>query len=81
MDDVLSLARWHVPTDAAALARAKQYQAEGIKRLDALHLASAVEAGVEYFCTTDDRLLQKGKAADTNGTSVVSPLELVVLLH
>lgn len=49
--------------------------------LDALDLASAVEAGVEYFCTTDDRLLRKGKVADTKSTSVVSPLELVVLLQ
>lgn len=81
VDDVLSLARLHVPTDAAALMRAKQYQAQGIKRLDALHLASAVEAGVAYFCTTDDRLLRKGKTVDTSDTTVVSPLELVVLLH
>ena len=80
VDDVLSLADEYVPTGKAALARAERYQALGIKRLDALHLASAVEAGVGYFCTTDDRLLRKGKTADTNGTSVVSPLELVVLL-
>ena len=80
VDSVLSLAGQYVPMGKAALARAERYQALGIKRLDALHLASAVEADVEYFCTTDDRLLRKGEAADTNGTSVVSPLGLVVLL-
>lgn len=79
--DVLSLARKHVPTGAAALARAKEYGAQGIKSLDALHLASAVEARIEYFCTTDDHLLRKGKMEDTGGTSVVSPFDLVVLLH
>ena len=81
VNDVLNLAPLYVSTDAAVLERAQRYQEDGIKRLDALHLASAVEAGVEYFCTTDDRLLRKGKIADTNSTSVVSPLELVVLLQ
>ena len=80
VDDVLSLARLHAPTDAAALARAASYQAQGIRQLDALHLATAVEAGADYFCTTDDALLRRGQAADTGATSVVSPLDLVVLL-
>ena len=49
VDNVLSLAGPYVSTGRAALARAEQYQTLGIKRLDALHLAAAVEAGVEYF--------------------------------
>ena len=81
VDDVVGLAGSYALTGAAALQRAERYEATGIKPLDALHLASAVEAGVDYFCTTDDKLLRKGRAADTEGTSVVSPLELVVLLH
>ena len=81
VDDVIGLAGSYVDTGAAALQRAKRYETLGIKPLDALHLASAVEAGVTYFCTTDDKLLRRGRAADTEGTSVVSPLELVVLLH
>lgn len=81
VNDVLNLAQSYVSTGAPILERAKRYQTTGIKRLDALHLASAVEAGADYFCTTDDRLLRKGKAADTNGTSVVTPLELVILLQ
>lgn len=81
VEDVLGLAHPYVPTNAVALRRAKGYESIGIKRFDALHLASAVEAGVEYFCTTDDQLLRKGRTADTGGTSVVSPLELVVVLH
>lgn len=81
VNDVLNLAQSYVFTGAPVLERAKQYQTAGIKRFDALHLASAVEAEADYFCTTDDHLLRKGKATDTNGTSVVSPLELVVLLQ
>lgn len=81
VNDVLNLAYSYVHTSATVLERAKQYRVNGIERLDALHLACAVEAKADYFCTTDDHLLQKGKAADTNVTSVVSPLELVVLLQ
>ncbi|NBC18729.1 MAG: nucleic acid-binding protein [Bacteroidetes bacterium] len=81
VNDVLTLARSFVSPEAAILERARQYQTVGIDRFDALHLASAVEADVDYFCTTDDHLLRKGKAADTTSTSVVSPLELVTLLH
>ena len=52
------------------------YRAAGIKPFDALHLASAVALGVDYFCSTDDRLLRKGKEANTASTRVVTPLEL-----
>ena len=34
---------------------------EGFRPLDALHLAFAVQAKVEYFCTCDDRLTKKFK--------------------
>lgn len=81
VNDVLNLAQSYVSGDAPVLDRARRYQTSGIKHFDALHLASAVEAEADYFCTTDDQLLRKGKAADTNSTSVVSPLELVILLQ
>ena len=81
VNDVLSLAESYVSANAAVLERARRYETEGIRRSDALHLASAVEAGARYFCTTDDLLLRKGTIVDTNGASVVSPLELVVLLR
>jgi predicted nucleic acid-binding protein len=74
---VLAMARQFVLTDSRVEARARAFHATGIKPLDALHLASAVEAQAEYFCTCDDRLLRRAKAADTHPTKVVSPLELV----
>jgi predicted nucleic acid-binding protein len=58
-------------------ARAQNYIAIGIKPLDALHLASAVEAQADFFCTCDDRLLKKARAINTVPTKVVSPLELI----
>jgi predicted nucleic acid-binding protein len=57
--------------------RAAGYIQAGIKPLDALHLASAVESGAAYFCTCDDRLLRRAKAAETAATRPVSPLELI----
>ena len=42
-----------------------------------LHLASAVEAQADFFCTCDDRLLKKTRSLDTAPTKVVSPLQSV----
>ena len=74
---VLAKAVVFVPTDNDIEERARAFQAEGIKPLDALHLASAVIAKADYFCTCDDRFLRRAKTADTAQTKVVSPLELI----
>jgi predicted nucleic acid-binding protein len=77
---VLAMARQFVLTDSQVEARARTFHTFGIKPLDALHLASAVEAQAEYLCTCDDRFLRRAQAVDTRPTKVVSPLELVVEL-
>ena len=41
------------------LEHAKQLAALGLHSKDALHVAAAVEAGCDYFVTTDDFLLKK----------------------
>ena len=74
------MARQFVLTDSQGEVRARTFHAFGIKLLDALHLASAVEAQAEYWCTCDDRFLRRAQAIDTPPTKVVSPLELVVEL-
>jgi len=56
---------------------ARGYCDHGIKALDALHLACAVEAQAHYFCTCDDRLYRRAKQLDTKQTLVVFPLELI----
>jgi len=43
----------------ALLDNAKALVALGVRGPDALHVASAVQAGCEYFITTDDNLLRK----------------------
>jgi predicted nucleic acid-binding protein len=62
-------------TDIMAL-RAKQLELSGIKTFDALHLATAETAQVDYFCTCDDRLLKKAKSRTDLNLNTVSPLEL-----
>ena len=66
-----------VKTDDAVKVRAQTFIDSGIKPLDALHLASAVEARSDFFCTCDDRFLKKARSLNTAPTKVVSPLELV----
>lgn len=51
-----------------------------IKPLDALHLACAEEANVDYFYTSDDKFLKKAKKLANQALKVVSPLELVTKL-
>jgi len=66
-----------IKTDGSLKARAQTFIDGGIKPLDGLHLASAVEAQADFFCTCDDRFLKKARALNTAPTKVVSPLELV----
>lgn len=76
-EEALSAAKHFVAATPAVDKRARRYIESGIKPLDALHLASAVEAGADYFCTCDDKFLRRAKATETEGTRAVSPLELI----
>ena len=75
--DVLSKATVFVSTDSQIEEQARTWHQAGIKPVDALHLASAIAGGVDYFCTCDDRFLKRAKTLDTKRTKVVSPLELI----
>lgn len=44
--------------DSAILGFARQFTQRGIKAMDALHIACAVQAGAGHFLTTDDILLK-----------------------
>src|ERR1051325_10353973 len=77
VEEALARAPHLVRTTVLIQQRAQGYIQDGIKPLDALHLASAVEGGAAYFCTCDDRLLRRAKVVDTGATRPVSPLELI----
>lgn len=44
-------------------------------------LASAVEGGADVFCTTDDALYRAGQTAETKGTLVLTPVELIEVIE
>jgi predicted nucleic acid-binding protein len=78
--EAFSMATEFVDATETVVMRAKKIQEIGIDPLDALHLASAIEAKAAYFCTTDDKLLRRGKTFPSGATKVVSPLELIMEL-
>jgi hypothetical protein len=77
---ILSEARHLVRLSPNVEQRATALIQAGLKPLDALHLSCAVESGADYFCTCDDRLLRRARAAHTGTPKVISPLELVAEL-
>lgn len=78
--ETLGLAALAVPLTDAVTERARHYRDLGIKAVDALHLASAVEGGADFFCTTDDRFFNKARTANTEAVRIVSPPDLAVAL-
>jgi predicted nucleic acid-binding protein len=56
---------------------AQTYAQAGIKAVDALHLASATSAGVDYFCTCDDRFYRRAIQLPQLTFKVHMPLGLV----
>jgi predicted nucleic acid-binding protein len=75
---VLDRASRFVRISAEVVGRTQGLEQGGIKPLDALHMACAIEAGADYFCTCDDRLLKRARAIHIGPPKVVSPLELIV---
>jgi predicted nucleic acid-binding protein len=74
--EVMAEASAHVALSEAIEKQARMFNQNGIKPLDALHLASAIEAGANYFCTCDDAFLTKAKRQETGATTIVDPIEL-----
>lgn len=76
VSSILAQARMHISLSADIQQRARVFEQDGFRPLDALHLASAEAAHVDYFCTCDDRFLRKAKARSDISITVVSPIEL-----
>ena len=58
------------PLSDSVLVRARQAGSEGLRTLDAVHLASAIAVGADSVLTYDDRLAESVAGA---GIAVVSP--------
>jgi predicted nucleic acid-binding protein len=52
---------------------AKEYMAQGLRQMDASHVACAVYLGAEYFMTTDKKILNK-RITDI---TVINPIDFV----
>lgn len=75
--ELLSKAKLYQPATDSVVRRARRFITAGVKPLDALHLASAIEIGADYFCTCDDRLLKRARTMTLREPKIVSPLELI----
>jgi predicted nucleic acid-binding protein len=75
--EILKDTKTYIAFTDQIVARAKALEQEGVKPLDALHVACAEHGNVRYFCTCDDRLIKRLKAIKSIAPLVVSPLELI----
>lgn len=74
--EILSVAEEDILLTESAKNRAEEFEESGFQPIDALHLACAEAASVDYFCTCDDKFLKKAQAQSDLKIKVVSPLEL-----
>ena len=56
-------------------ARAREFEAVGVKPMDSLHLACAEAAGCDWFFTTDTGILRTAKSIAS--VRVANPIEFV----
>lgn len=61
------------------LRKAKELIKIGLKSKDALHIACAIEGKAEYFLTTDDKILRKGKYVKE--IKIIDLLEFIKMLE
>ena len=63
----------NVEVDYGIRCRAKEFEAAGLKPADALHVACAESADCDWFFTTDNGIIKKGKALTS--MRIANPLE------
>ena len=71
-----SLAFKNITPDEAILNAAKEFESNGIKPRDSIHLACALNGKAEYFLTCDDKLIKRASALDMN-IKIISPLRFI----
>jgi hypothetical protein len=68
------IAEDYCPQSDAVRSRGKEVMKKGIKELDALHIACAIEANCDYFITVDKGLLNK----TVDGIRIINPIIFVL---
>ena len=74
-----NLAVLDIEENEIILKRAKKLVTFGLKSKDALHIACAIEGKAEYFLTTDDKILKKGK--HIKEIKIIDPIEFIKILE
>jgi predicted nucleic acid-binding protein len=59
MQKYLQMAIVKQQADETIKQRAKQFEQEGLKAIDALHVSCAEASGIDYFITSDKRLINR----------------------
>lgn len=76
LEELLDIAGTVIPLTDAIVQRGVELQSLGFGAFDALHLAVAESASLDFFCTADDRLKRRSRKQPSVKLQVVSPLEL-----
>ena len=74
---VLTLASEHLQVTDTVEALALTFEQQGVRSMDALHLALASTAQADFFCTCDDRLFRKAQTLVGLGCKVITLLNLI----
>ena len=75
--DVLSLAVERLEVTGAVESLALSFEQQGVRAMDAIHLACASIAKADFFCTCDDKLLRKAQTLSGLECKTISLLGLV----
>jgi predicted nucleic acid-binding protein len=73
----LKLASHHQAVDEEIKRRAQELEQQGLKAVDALHVACAEAAGAVYFLTCDDRVVRRYRDKELQ---VLNPIIFVMLI-
>lgn len=74
-----TLAQMDISETENVLNTAHSLHSLGLKSKDALHIACAIEAGADYFITTDDLIIKR--AQELQQIRVVDPLDFIDCLE
>lgn len=74
---VLSLASEYLQVTDATEALALSFERQGLRPMDAIHLALASTAKADFFCTCDDKLFSKAQTVAGLGCKVTTLLGLI----
>jgi len=74
---LLTIASEHLPVTDAVEALAVSFERQGVRAMDAVHLALASIANADFFCTCDDRLFRKAQSLTGLSCKVTTLLGLI----